>query len=250
MDLSVSHQQIAQASLVGMGLDLLGGCYLSYDLLGGKKGPLRTLARGAGYFVLFFAGYALVLGWRFAMIAAAGMAALLAREFAPGFIKPGNGRRAIILFGFARGVVLGLACMTLAGPAFGAVFGLFSGAGLAFFYWKRFSPSDDFDEDIRPRLSSQRIKSSLTRAIATSVAGLIAGVSTRPHSDWLRFGLRLGVAAGTVSALVGLFSPMIEWRIENLPDKRLGVAGLCLIGVGMILQSAQYWIVIFDVAVR
>jgi hypothetical protein len=37
-----------------MGLDVLGGCYLAYDLLGGKGGPLRVMARAAGYVALFF----------------------------------------------------------------------------------------------------------------------------------------------------------------------------------------------------
>jgi hypothetical protein len=41
--------------------------------------------------------------------------------------------------------------------------------------------------------------------------------------------LRLGLAAGTVNALVFLFSPALERWIENLPERRLGVAGLGLI---------------------
>jgi hypothetical protein len=53
-----------------------------------------------------------------------------------------------------------------------------------------------------------------------------------------------------VSALVGLFSPVIEWWIENLPERRLGVLGLGLIFVGMVLQSVQYWVVVLDVSVR
>jgi hypothetical protein len=51
-----------------------------------------------------------------------------------------------------------------------------------------------------------------------------------------------------VNALVGLFSPPIERWIEDLPERRLGVAGLGLIFVGMILQSIQYWIVVFELS--
>ena len=42
-----------------MGLDALGRCYLAYDLLGGKRGPLRTIARATGYVALFSSGMCL-----------------------------------------------------------------------------------------------------------------------------------------------------------------------------------------------
>jgi hypothetical protein len=53
-----------------MGLGTLGGCYLAYDLLGGKRGPLRTIARVTGYVALCFIGYVLVVGLRYAIVAA------------------------------------------------------------------------------------------------------------------------------------------------------------------------------------
>ena len=52
-----------------------------------------------------------------------------------------------------------------------------------------------------------------------------------------------------VSALIGLFSPIIEWRIENLPERRLGMIGLTLILAGVVLQSIQYWLTVFAVPV-
>jgi len=75
---------LAEISLLGMGLDVLGGCYLAYDLLGGKRGPLRTMARAAGYQTLFFTGYVIVLGLRYAIVAATGLSILLAIEFRGG----------------------------------------------------------------------------------------------------------------------------------------------------------------------
>ena len=65
--------------------------------------------------------------------------------------------------------------------------------------------------------------------------------ASRHDGDWVSLGLRLGVAAGTVSALVGLASPIIEWRIENMPDRRLGIAGLIMMMIGGVFQSRQYW---------
>jgi hypothetical protein len=55
---------------------------LAYDLLGGRRGPLRTVARAAGYVALFLVGYVLVLGLRYAIVAASGMGILLGIEFA------------------------------------------------------------------------------------------------------------------------------------------------------------------------
>ena len=76
-----TEQFIAELSLAGMGLEALGGCYLAYDLLGGKRGPLRTIARATGYVALFFIGYVLVVGLRYAIVAASGMGILLGIEF-------------------------------------------------------------------------------------------------------------------------------------------------------------------------
>jgi hypothetical protein len=76
-------------------------------------------------------------------------------------------------------------------------------------------------------------------------SGILAGLLTSSTSVWL--GLRLGLAAGVVSALIGLFSPMIEWRIENLPERRLGMIGLAPILAGVLLQSVQYWLAVLKV---
>ena len=95
-----TDQFIAELSLVGIGLDALGGCYLAYDLLGGKRGPLRTIARATGYVVLFFIGYVLVLGLRYAIVAASGMGILLGIEFRIAGINPSHGEqhRTVALF--------------------------------------------------------------------------------------------------------------------------------------------------------
>jgi hypothetical protein len=86
---------------------------------------------------------------------------------------------------------------------------------------------------------------SLWRAVAVGSAGIVAGLLNAPRTYWILLGSKLGLAAGIVNALVGLFSPAIEWWIENLPERRRGVAGLGLIFVAMILQSIQYWVVLF-----
>jgi hypothetical protein len=133
---------------------------------------------------------------------------------------------------------------------FGAWFGVLSAAALNASYALGFAPTDDYETQSRARVSSRKLVASLLRAVGVSAAGVIASLIVASASVHWLFGLQLGVAAGTVSALVGLFSPVIEWWIENLPERRLGVLGLGLIFIGMVLQSVQYWVVVLDLSVR
>jgi hypothetical protein len=239
-------QLVAELTLLGMGLDVLGGCYLAYDLLGGKRGPLRTMARAIGYMALFFIGYAIVLGLRYAIVAATGMGILLAIEYRLAGINLGQNREsrgAVLLFGFLRGLVLGLAGMTAAGLVFGAVFGVLSGVALVISYALGFSPTHDYEANSKPRTSIHKILASFWRAVAVGLAGVIA-VLPRHHELSVLFGLRLGLAAGTVSALVGLFSPVVKWWIENLPERRLGVFGVVPILMGVMFQSIEHSLVV------
>ena len=251
--MTFTRQFVAELSLVGMGLDILGGCYLAYDLLGGKHGPLRTIARATGYVALFFIGYAVVLGFKYAAVAATGMGISLAIEFRYAAMSQGESQKhrgLQLLFGFLRGLVLGLAGATIAGLSFGAVFGVLSGIGLTISYALGYAPTRDYETKSRPHLSKHKILASFFRAIAVSVAGLAAGFISMPVTHWVVFGLKLGLAAGTVSALATLLSPVIEWQIENLPERRLGFFGLILILFGVVFQSVQYWIVVFDLSVQ
>lgn len=252
LNVALTREFVAELSLAGMGCDVLGGCYLAYDLLGGKRGPLRTIARATGYVALFFLGYIIVLGVRYAIVAASGMGILLAIEFRRAGANPelARSRGSVVLFGFLRGLVLGLAGMTIAGLWFAAVFGIFSGTGLALSYVIGFAPAHDYETQAKPRLSAHSLFASLLRAIAVSTAGILASLLTESGSHWIYVGLRLGLAAGVVSALVSLCSPAIEWQIENLPERRLGMLGLGSILIGMILQSIQYWTVVFNIPVR
>jgi hypothetical protein len=106
--------------------------------------------------------------------------------------------------------VLGLAGISVAGPLFGAVFGLLSGAGLTISYLLGFAPTQDYEAESKPHISGHKVLASLWRAVAVGIAGIVAGVLNAPRTYWILFGLKLGLAAGTVNALVGLFSPALE----------------------------------------
>src|SRR5208283_4337556 len=45
------------------------------------------------------------------------------------------------------------------------------------------------------------------------------------NSASIYFGLEFGAGAGFVSATIATIGPIIEWRIEQLPDRTLGVGG-------------------------
>jgi hypothetical protein len=65
----MDHHVIALFALIGMGLDLLGGLFLAYDLFGRRGGPLRTLLRAILYCFIFTAVCSIALDWRFAVVA-------------------------------------------------------------------------------------------------------------------------------------------------------------------------------------
>src|SRR5690348_18490816 len=67
----MDHHTIAVVSVIGICLDVLGGLYLAYDLLGGRHGPLRLLTRAVTYSVVFGVGYGLGLGLFFGIAAGA-----------------------------------------------------------------------------------------------------------------------------------------------------------------------------------
>src|SRR5436190_5047796 len=60
--ISMDHHTVAAVSLTGICLDVLGGLYLAYDLLGGQHGPLRLLTRAVTYSIVFGIGYGIGLG--------------------------------------------------------------------------------------------------------------------------------------------------------------------------------------------
>ena len=58
---ALQHDAVPILSLVGVVLDALGGLYLAYDLLGDRRGPLRTFTKSVSYGVMFGTLYALPL---------------------------------------------------------------------------------------------------------------------------------------------------------------------------------------------
>jgi hypothetical protein len=221
---------IALFALIGMGLDLLGGLFLAYDLFGRRRGPLRTLLRAILYCFIFVAVYSIALDWRFSLVAGIGLGLSFTYEL---------GRRASAVDGVAgpqepRGFFslepqeIGLALLR----------GFFLGALLA--YWLGFSPSHDFESLKRPHLSRRRLLGAFVRAILFALAAVLANWIKPVSAQPLDFGLRYGLVVGLLGLLFGTLSGFTEWYTDNLPERRLGLLGICLIICGVIIQSVQY----------
>jgi hypothetical protein len=249
MPAMLTSKTIAWCAVAGIGCDAIGGVYLTYELLGGRGGPLGLGVRAATYGIIFALGYGVVFGPFFGAVAGVGLGGILALEFwrvayhqrkygsSPLFHMP--------YFGVARGLLLGLACLHRFGREFAFVFGLLNALFLAIVYRLRFAPTYDYDAGSSDRAFRPRAwKAGLVRAVAVGLAGALTGWIETRRLDSLGFGLTIGLVVGLVSLVIGMVSPRVEWWIENLPERQLAGIGFALIALGLALQSVQYLVVI------
>ncbi len=249
--MTIDRHTVALVSIVGSSLDVLGALYLSYDLLGGEHGPLRTLTRGVTYGVLFGLGYGLALGPVFGLASGAAHGITLAWEFSrfsrrgskPGFWYD-SAMSAI------RGCGFGLGVAYLYGGIFGAVFGALSTLGQAIAYRLGIRPTIDYRPSTRPRLTKHQILAAVNRTFGYAVTGYISALAAGQRANALAVGVKAGLVIGLVTAVAMPFTPFIEWSADHVPQKRMGVFGVGLILVGFTLQSVQYWLALVDVSVR
>ncbi len=247
----IDHHTIAAVSITGSALDFFGGMYLAYDLLGGKHGPLRTLTRGLTYSLLCTLGFALVLGWRFALPVGLTTGFTVAMELARAARQePVPGLLWDAVFSAIRGVGFAVGLYPTFGLRFGVLFAVFSTAGQIFAYSLGIRPSLDYESSRRLRLTRNHFLAAVNRAVGNSLNALICSwITHNPLHSWTE-ALGYGATIGGVTALIGIFGPSIEWFADSLPERRLGVFGVALILCGFVLQSMQYWISLLDISVR
>jgi len=244
----VNERALAWFGLGGTLCDAVGGVYLTYDLLGGRQGPLGLLTRAATYGLLFTAAYGAALGPAFGAVAGIGLGSVLALEFyrvarhqriygsSPLYHLP--------WFGAARGVVLGLAAVHRFGYEFGLLFGLFNAVGLAVIYGMRFAPTNDYSPQGRPRWDRHVLTAAALRGLVVGSSGAFAGWVEVGHEITPAFGLLIGLTASGISVVMGIVAPIIEDRVEKMPDLSLAIFGFSMIFLGLLLQSVQYLAVI------
>jgi hypothetical protein len=242
---------LAIVSIAGSSLDVLGGLYLAYDLLGGEHGPLRTLTRIVTYGVLFGVGYGVALGPVFGILSGAAHGITLGSEYA----RASRGKLETKFWEYTltsaiRGVSFALGGAYLYGALFGAVFGALATIGQILGYRIGIRPTLDYLPGTRPRITKRQFLTVLNRTVGYAIAGYAAAIVAHRGGDAIKVGLGVGLAVGVVTAIVITCTPFIEWGADHVPQRRMGVFGIALILVGFSLQSVQYWVALLDIPVR
>jgi hypothetical protein len=248
---AIDKHTLAAISIIGSSLDVLGALYLAYDLLGGEHGPLRTLTRVVTYGVLFGTGYGLFLGPVFGLAAGLAHGITLGWEYSRASRNaPASGFWVDTAMGAIRAAGFALGGSYLFGAPFGVTFGVLSAAGQAIAYRLGIRPSVDYKPSTRPRISRFLVLAAINRTVGYSVSGYLSSLVAQHANQAIAVGLKTGLAIGIVTATIGPCTPFIEWRVDHLPERRMGVFGVSLILIGFTLQSAQYWATLLDVTVR
>ncbi len=247
----MDHHLLAIISLIGTTLDLLGGLYLAYDLLGGQHGPLRVLTRMVTYSVIFGIFYGLGLGILFGAVAGIASGVTVAFELnrvargLPHYRLAGEA-----LCSAVRGAAFVIGLYPYSGLRFALAFGVLSTLGQIFAYSRGMRPSIDYHPGTRPHITRAQSIGTLTRVVGTTVAALLCSLLIHHIDGAFLFALRVGLTTGIATGVGTLFLPIVEYYADNLPERRLGVFGIALILCGFSLQSVQYWLSLLDVKVR
>jgi hypothetical protein len=247
----MDHHTLAGISIAGTSLDLLGGLYLAYDLLGGEHGPLRSITRGVTYGMLFGIGFGIPLGLPAGLAAGIGIGI----TFGPEFARASRGLlpapySLVTLWSMIRGASFGVGAALLVGPQFGFWFGLLSAAGQVGAYRLGFAPTEGQRAGGRPGLSRKQLLGAAIRTVGYGLCGAISGYLGHDEQRGKQFGIVIGLTLGIVSVIVGALIPFIEWKVDRLPERRLGAFGALLVVIGFCLQSVQYWVALLDIGVH
>ena len=231
------HHLIPLLSLAGVILDALGGLYLAYDLLGGKKGPLRIVTKSVSYGVMFGSAYGLTLGVWFALAGLLASGPALSIEMGRRDVRRVHPVCEALAFGFLRAVSFGTAGWLSKDSQFGINFGIFCAVGFVAAYLIVGPPADT-------RLGRLRIdKGVLERAVFRGISiGLAAVLSGAIHREChaLSYGVKVGAVTGLSSGILVAVAPAVEAWVDNLPDRRLGGYGAILVLIGSLFQTLQY----------
>jgi len=247
---TIDHHIVAAVSIGGICLDVLGGLYLAYDLLGGQHGPLRLLTRMVTYSIVFGVGYGLGFGLFFGAAAGVATGITVALELQ----RTGSRHDHYplpweIIFSAIRGFSFGVGLYRTMGLQYAVTFSALITAGQAVAYVRGMRPGLDYAAFRKPRLTKRQFWGSVIRTGGYIVAALICSAAERHLDHAWPIALRLGIVTGLVTAAGITVNPFIEYYADNLPERRLGVFGIWLVLCGFVLQSIQYWLAILDIRV-
>lgn len=153
-------------------------------------------------------------------------------------------------FGVFRGLGLGVSAALAFGVRYGIVFGVLSALGLLGAYVLGSSPTLERVVDQRPGLSWLRVRATIVRGLAVGLAAAAAGVLVGRGLDFVDFAVRMGIVAGVVGGIGAATVPLVEAWANRLPVRQLGAFGVLLLILGVVLQTLQYWVTVFDVPLK
>ena len=162
----MDHHTVAAVSLTGICLDVLGGLYLAYDLLGGQHGPLRLLTRIVTYSIVFGIGYGLGLGLFFGIASGAATGITVAIELQR--MARNRGHYSLpweAFFSAIRGAAFGAGLYPIVGFPFAVTFAAFITVGQVFAYSRGMRPSLDYAASRRPRFTRRQFWGTILRTV-------------------------------------------------------------------------------------
>ncbi len=247
----IDRHTLAVVGITGNSLDLLGALYLAYDLLGGDRGPLRTLTRAVTYGTIFGTGFGLALGPVVGLAAGLAHGITLAWEYSRASRQepdPGFGVDAAM--SAIRGCGYAVGTSYVFGARFGVTFGMLSTVGQMLAYRIGIRPSVAYKPSVRPHLNRFLLLAAANRTVGYAIAGYLSSLVAHNQEHAIAVGLKAGLGIGIVTAMAGPLTPFVEWTADHMPARRMGAIGVGLILTGFLLQSVQYWLVLLDIGVR
>jgi hypothetical protein len=247
----MDHHTVAAISVIGICLDLLGGLYLAYDLLGGQHGPLRLLTRAVTYSAVFGIGFGLGLGPFFGIASGLATGITVAIELnRTGDKQDHYSLPWEVLFSAIRGAAFGAGLYRMVGLPFAIAFALLITAGQVIAYSLGMRPGTDYAASRQARMTRRQLWAAIARTIGYIATALICSAWVEHVDHPWAFAVRVGLVTGVVTAVGTLVNPYIEYYADNLPERHLGIFGIALVFCGFAVQSVQYWVVILDVPIK
>jgi hypothetical protein len=232
------HDLIPILSLTGVLLDALGGLYLAYDLLGGKRGPLRMVTKTATYAAIFGCAYGLPLGVWFGLAGLLVSGPALSLEIERRDVRDTHPFFESLAFGLLRAASFGAAGWLARDPQFGIYFGILNVIAFVAVYYALGPLALDVHSS-RPRIDRAILKRAAYRGASIGLAAVLSGLLHNEH-DALYYGIEVGLVTGISSGISVAFAPAVEAWADNLPDRWLGGFGAMLVLIGSLLQTFQY----------
>jgi hypothetical protein len=247
-DVLMDHHAVAAVSLIGICLDVLGGLYLAYDLLGGQHGPLRLITRVVTYSIVFGVGYGTGLGFFFGLASGAATGITVAIELQRTAYKQDHYSLPWeALFSAIRGFAFSAGLYRMVGIPFAITFGALITAGQVLAYSRGMRPGLDYAANRKPRLTRRQFWGAIVRTVGYIATALVCSALVRHIDHAWSFAVRIGLVTGLVTAVGTTVNPYIEYYADRLPERRLGVFGIVLLLCGFALQSVQYWLALLDI---